>query len=344
MTRLRAGLALAVLSSLVSLLLLEALGRIAIREPLGLFRRSETLGYEMIPYYEGRHRKLGDFDVTIRTDGSGHRIAGGAPPATGPTLLFLGDSVTFGWGVEAERSWPAQVAQRMAVRGRPIRAVNAGVWGYNTLQQIALLDALDPSIRPVTIVVGLTTPVTPTRNWHCRARGSVTLEPLLPPEGGLLAPVHAFLKGSSHVYSFAERWIRFHPNLLTFGAPATSAVVAEPPAGAAAAASVELLGELATRADRLDATIAIIVFPTRAQLGEPAAGDAAPPSAARELREEIVGRLHAAKIPVLDLTESLAARQSAQELFLPRDDVHPNADGHARSAERIDAFLQEIGS
>ena len=46
-----------------------------------------------------------------------------------PWILALGDSTTFGWGVEAEETWPEQLEERLSM---PV--VNAGVPGHSTHQ------------------------------------------------------------------------------------------------------------------------------------------------------------------------------------------------------------------
>jgi lysophospholipase L1-like esterase len=63
---------------------------------------------------------------------SGPRRLRGAPfagqPAAGvQRLLAIGDSVTFGWGVEGERSWPARLQARLLAAGHAVEVLNAGV-------------------------------------------------------------------------------------------------------------------------------------------------------------------------------------------------------------------------
>jgi acyl-CoA thioesterase-1 len=55
--------------------------------------------------------------------------AAARPRSQPPTVVFLGDSLTAGLGLAAEEAWPALVAEQLAARGTPIRAVNAGVSG-----------------------------------------------------------------------------------------------------------------------------------------------------------------------------------------------------------------------
>lgn len=68
----------------------------------------------------------------VRTSAAGFR---GPEPEPG-AWLALGDSTTFGWGVEEDEAWPARLA---ALRGGPV--TNGGVPGYSTAQGLARLDA-----------------------------------------------------------------------------------------------------------------------------------------------------------------------------------------------------------
>jgi acyl-CoA thioesterase-1 len=81
--------------------------------------------------------------------------AAAAPPAAeGPLVVFLGDSLTAGYGVDAEQAFPARVAEMLAGEGRPVRVVNAGVSGDTSAGGLARLDWLLRQ-KPAVLVVGL---------------------------------------------------------------------------------------------------------------------------------------------------------------------------------------------
>ena len=77
-------------------------------------------------------------------------------PAAGslPVVVFLGDSLTAGFGLAAEEAFPALVAATLAGRGTPIRAINAGVSGDTTAGGLRRLDWALKS-RPQVVVVAL---------------------------------------------------------------------------------------------------------------------------------------------------------------------------------------------
>ena len=81
-----------------------------------------------------------------------------APPATPedtePLVVFLGDSLTAGYGLGGEQAYPALVEKRLEEEGIPVKVLNAGVSGDTTAGGLARLDWL-LSQKPDVIVVGL---------------------------------------------------------------------------------------------------------------------------------------------------------------------------------------------
>jgi acyl-CoA thioesterase-1 len=72
----------------------------------------------------------------------------------GPLVVFLGDSLTEGWGLSRDEAYPALVARDLAAGGRPIRAVNAGRSGDTVAQGLARLPGALRR-RPDVLVVAL---------------------------------------------------------------------------------------------------------------------------------------------------------------------------------------------
>ena len=77
-----------------------------------------------------------------------------APAAGEPLVVFLGDSLTAGYGLGGEQAYPALVEKRLQEEGIPIEALNAGVSGDTTAGGLARLDWL-LSQKPDVVVVGL---------------------------------------------------------------------------------------------------------------------------------------------------------------------------------------------
>ncbi|MGE0605999.1 MAG: hypothetical protein AB7O62_02655 [Pirellulales bacterium] len=95
-----------------------------------------------------RNRPDGDYVyewITARprvtTDALGFRQGGGWTAAGNtPIVLFIGDSTTFCAEVEDDQTGPAEAARLLARDGLPIRPLNAGCRGYNTLQSLRMLE------------------------------------------------------------------------------------------------------------------------------------------------------------------------------------------------------------
>jgi len=72
----------------------------------------------------------------------------------GPLVIFLGDSLTAGYGLAEEQAYPAVLDRRLDVQGTPVRVLNAGVSGDTTAGGRARLDWLLKQ-KPDVLVVGL---------------------------------------------------------------------------------------------------------------------------------------------------------------------------------------------
>lgn len=64
------------------------------------------------------------------------------PEATGPVLLFLGDSLTFGYGLPPEESYPSLIEQKLQEAEIDLEVINAGVSGDTSASGLRRLDWL----------------------------------------------------------------------------------------------------------------------------------------------------------------------------------------------------------
>lgn len=155
--RLRAFFALSI-SSLVSLAGAELWCRakygIPIREKLPIMPivADARRGYAMIPGTEHY-----SYERPVRVNGLGLRGAEVPGKPEGETrVLCLGDSTTYGQGLTEDATIPVLLERELARGARPprtVRAINGGLRGYGTEQEIALLEELGPRIRPDLIVL-----------------------------------------------------------------------------------------------------------------------------------------------------------------------------------------------
>ena len=86
--------------------------------------------------------------MSIRSRADGNE----KPP--GPLVIFLGDSLTAGFGLSESEAYPALLAGRLAAAGRSVQIVNGGISGDTTAGGLARLDWL-LSQDPAVVVVEL---------------------------------------------------------------------------------------------------------------------------------------------------------------------------------------------
>ena len=75
--------------------------------------------------------------------------------ATAPRIVFLGDSLTAGYGLEKEASVPSLIQKRVRDAGYPHEVVNAGVSGDTSAGGLSRLDwSLDGNVEILVIELG----------------------------------------------------------------------------------------------------------------------------------------------------------------------------------------------
>jgi len=91
--------------------------------------------------------------VNIRTNNWGLRggpVAAAAPPRR---ILFLGGSITLGWGVPENQTVPARVEQMLRGRGENVEVLNGGVGNYNAERYVERFFVELKELRPTDLVV-----------------------------------------------------------------------------------------------------------------------------------------------------------------------------------------------
>lgn len=104
------------------------------------------LGYVHARGFRGEQRIAPDIAVPIILDEEGHRVSDRGRETDRhrrPLVLAIGDSFTFGYGVAAEETFTARVAD--ALGGT---AVNASVMGYGMAQILLEARRLIPQLKP----------------------------------------------------------------------------------------------------------------------------------------------------------------------------------------------------
>lgn len=100
------------------------------------------IGYELKPNISERA-----YRSTVTTNGLGFRSAELDPAK--PTLAFLGDSITFGYGLEDHETIPAHVAEKLPTWN----VLNTAAPGYNLIQQTATYREKVKQLNPRAFVL-----------------------------------------------------------------------------------------------------------------------------------------------------------------------------------------------
>jgi lysophospholipase L1-like esterase len=147
-SRLAARVLLVVAALVLSLGAMEIGVRLVLNHYLNPFEPDADVGYRLKANFRGRYPW-----VAVTTDANGFRVPAAGQSAPRTPILFVGDSVTFGFGVLAEESYPTQFGEQI---GRPGDVLNAAVPGYNLEQVVRTIRRfIRTSGKPQLVVYGL---------------------------------------------------------------------------------------------------------------------------------------------------------------------------------------------
>src|SRR5262249_33280518 len=137
----------------------ELLGRL-IQAPM-LYYRWPQVRYQPHPVrsftLQPCQSRVYSVSASVNIDCRGFRTNGQDESAGGsPLILSLGDSFTFGFGVDNSETWPARLEAILRKRGCPTaRVINAGTISYGVFQELDLLIEQLRSLKPHVVIHGL---------------------------------------------------------------------------------------------------------------------------------------------------------------------------------------------
>jgi lysophospholipase L1-like esterase len=299
-----------------------------------------------------------DFKIGHRTDGYGFRNAWPWPKQV--DIVAVGDSLTFGYGVHDNQSWPAILNRALP----EIDVLNLGLIGASPQQYLRVYETFGRSLRPRLLLVGFFAgndfwdailfdrwlssgaacayliwrdfgrPSDDTRcpdslEWKVNlfVRGSYVYNLLLEARNTARSRVQSELRtlrlsdGSRFVLDVAE----FEDRI--------SAAV---PNRKEFHLAVQALRDLQSIAARNETKVLVVLQPSKAEvylplLGEPVSDLSVP------LREE----LRRSGIEYLNLTPLFRERAAVGETLFFEVDGHPNAAGYALIADAILDYLKQ---
>ena len=284
------------------------------------------LPYVLLPDAEVKHafpsNPRGYFDadgtLTYRTNSLGFR----SPETTRERpdgvfrILGVGDSFTFGTGVRQEHTFLARLDERLAQADGPERyeVLNLGVMGYNTPQEMALLEHVGPDLDAQLVIVCLF---------------------LNDMEGGgthALFNVDAKRSRLARHSKLADRvaWMLQRKRQIADLTASYHASFATDSAGWLLAQ--RLLVETRARLEARETKLVLMIFPVLWDLGESYPFKAVHGTVSEFAREN--------GIPFLDLLPAFEGR-NGPELWVHPTNQHPNEEGHAIAGDALYDFLTE---
>lgn len=315
-----------VLAALLPFVVADCTLRPFVEAKTTLFERDPRLGWRMRP---GAVADWGQVRVRVNERGlRGPAIPDARSPERG-RVLFLGDSVTFGFGIaDPADTYPFLVGQRLGDRlGRPVEVVNAGVGGYSPWQELAWLEAEGLGYAPDAIVVGFVLNDVTEKLALTRYGGRGEGWQLERTARGI---VDRWLSGSGLLSVLRDGFarLRFGPDVVGGAAAVETEDVRRlvedarrPEFERAWSITTNNLQRLFAVARREGIPALLVVFPYALQLEDPAGTSGPQQRLARFASESAIAQL--------DLLDDLAG----DGLFL--DASHLSAAGHARAAAAI---------
>lgn len=330
----------------------------SIETPYGLLKRLKK-NFSLHVDYPG----MASYDV--RTGPEGFRTRYVAPQKD--KILAIGDSLTFGYWVNEEESWPYLVGEQVEKEYPHLQVVNVATPGHSTWDQIIVLRELVPRYRPPWVVLGFSVGNDYIDNYRDRELGRMLGVEIgeamgkVSQQNDWLQRLYDFqyhpwfrkvrwhLKWHSYFLNFL--WLRLSPtgvaqNYWTFTDPPTAKFLK----------GVELTRRafwyLRDFLADYDTRLLVVILPTKEQIDfeyyeedyqrrwwlAGLIGYHFPPREKLPWYSRIAQKMLAkAGIETIDLYEDFM-RHRGEKLFFPND-FHPTARGYRLIADRVAGYL-----
>ncbi|HUS14974.1 MAG TPA: hypothetical protein VM536_08135 [Chloroflexia bacterium] len=343
----------------------------------GLFVGDPAATYRNTPGFRLPFQQFDEIDTTFTINQQGLREDREIGPPTADTLriLCVGDSFTFGMGVDGNQTFAHLLGGAPATDGRMVDSINAGVNGYGTDNEAAWLDAYGWVLKPQFVLVGFyvgndvrdvmlginKTTVTAAGHLVGTSKTSAMLASSVAPAAKptpATGPT-AWLDSHSHawVWSHGLLWrvfpgLRPAPPVAPLGVfDAPSILLKDEPADIAAGWSktLALLDQMRAAAAAHGAGFAVLVIPMREQVQEAEWQEMKRPSG---LSDDLLERDHPQRrlaawaaqsgAQLIDVLPAFRAAAATGPLYY-RTDPHWNPEGHVLATRLIREALQHGG-
>jgi len=265
------------------------------------------IGHVHKPGFQGT---LMGVDVRINADGlrdQESEIAKG----DAVRLVFLGDSLTFGWGVEQDSVFSTLIEENYRSRGKPLEILNFGTGNYNTVQEVNLFLDKGLKYKPDGVIlfyfINDAEPLTPPSKWAFLAHSRfltfawATIRQLVGP-GASYKDYYASL--------YQEESIGWRN-------------------------SKDALLKLKEICDAKGISLNVVILPELHVLTENPL----------QAQQKLVGDfLSNNGIPFRDFFELFSGESDARRFWVAPDDAHPNALAHQKIAEGLSSLVESMYS
>jgi lysophospholipase L1-like esterase len=323
-------------------------------QPRGFYAPRPPLAFAMNPEFRGRFRRR-EFDTQVEIGPLGIRDRDFGPRAPGVRrVVVLGDSYTFGWGVEVGERYVDRLEEDLAPRWEVIKA---GVNAYGTREEGEWLRAIGWSLEPEIVVLQFCMGNDFADNVGPRRRAENGF--LVTEDGGIdgdraglgrdnggrggggaarapsvLGPVKTWLRAHSQLYVFLSeraRWFRLGITRSERAASVVRDFNGTVDAGLATTAA--LLGEIAADARAHGARFLVVIVPMRHQVYDYAAVDRGALDHPNRALAAACDSLGIAALDLLPAFREETARGGPRLYF--RRDRHWTREGHALAARAL---------
>jgi len=108
-----------------------------------------------LPFVHSPNKSVYLYGAQITTDSNGFRVNENSHNISyfNDKILFLGDSFTFGWGVQNDSTFSQLIGGWLAKDNKNISTINAGCGNYNTIMEVELFKTKGLQLNPKIVVL-----------------------------------------------------------------------------------------------------------------------------------------------------------------------------------------------
>src|SRR5258707_3204691 len=128
---------------------------IALDRAVGLFSPAQNTGL-VFPPNAHRHFQIPEFSFAVDINSLGFRDREFSLHKTAKVrILAIGDSFTYGWGVEANQSWPKVLEAELRASGHDVEIANLGKPGGSPVAYADIAERATPVLRPDLLIIAV---------------------------------------------------------------------------------------------------------------------------------------------------------------------------------------------